>query len=110
VNARNRRVTPKYDYEGKSLVLGDWAEVSGIPYRTLKYRIRNGWTIGRAVTQPAKECRSRPGREPLSRAKVSQLSGRRIAIVCRNADIRGAKTRLAQRGRWRVASSGRRLR
>ena len=44
-------------------------------------------------------CRSRPGREPLSRAKVSQLSGRRIAIVRRNADIRGAKTRLAQRGR-----------
>ncbi len=44
-------------------------------------------------------CRSRPGREPLSRAKVSELSGRRIAIVRRNADIRGAKTRLAQRGR-----------
>jgi hypothetical protein len=48
-------VTPKYDYEGKSQALGEWAEVSGIPYRTLKDRIRKAWTIGRAVTEPMKE-------------------------------------------------------
>jgi hypothetical protein len=31
-------------------------------------------------------CQWRPGREPFSRAKVSQLSGRRIRIDHRNAD------------------------
>jgi hypothetical protein len=43
-------------------------------------------------------CRSRSGREPLSRAKTGQLSGRRIAIVRGNADIRSTKTRLVVRG------------
>jgi hypothetical protein len=33
---------------------GEWAEVSGIPYRTLKDRIRHGWTIERAITDPVK--------------------------------------------------------
>jgi len=44
-------------------------------------------------------CRSRVEREALSPVKVSQLSGGSIVIVRRHADIRAAKTRLAQRGR-----------
>jgi integrase len=44
-------------------------------------------------------CQSRLGREPFSRAKVSQLSSRGIAVVRRNADIRSTKTRLARCGR-----------
>ncbi len=38
-------------------------------------------------------------REPLSPAKVSQLSGRRISIVHWHATISAAEARLAQRGR-----------
>ena len=52
------------------------------------------------------ECQSRPGREPLSRAKASQLSGRRIAIFRGNADIRSTKDAIGAAWAVRMASSG----
>lgn len=35
------------------MILVDWAEATGIPYATLKSRVRSyGWTIARAVETP----------------------------------------------------------
>jgi hypothetical protein len=55
VNMRNRRMTKKYEHDAQSLALGEWAELSGIPYNTLFGRIRYGWTLERAITEPVKE-------------------------------------------------------
>lgn len=51
-NTRNRRVTPTYTYDSRTMALGDWAEETGVPYLVLKDRIRHGWTISRAIEQP----------------------------------------------------------
>jgi hypothetical protein len=50
----DRRDEREYEHDGMRLALGDWAELSGIPYRTLKNRIRHVWTIVRAITEPVK--------------------------------------------------------
>jgi len=57
-------------------------------------------------TDALARCQSRPGREPLSRAKASQLSGRRIAIFRGNADIRSTKDAIGAAWAVGMASSG----
>jgi hypothetical protein len=51
-NTRNRRVTPMYTHQGRTMALGAWAEATGIPYRILKDRVRKNWAIERALTTP----------------------------------------------------------
>lgn len=49
-NTRNRRVTPMFTHEGRTMALGAWAEECGVPYHVLKDRMRAGWTLQRAMT------------------------------------------------------------
>lgn len=50
---RNRRVTVKVNYQGVMTALADVAESTGIGYRFIYHRLRNGWTIEEALKYPA---------------------------------------------------------
>jgi hypothetical protein len=45
---RNRKIT----YEGKTMILRDWAKHFGIKYATLKNRFHLGWSIEKALKTP----------------------------------------------------------
>lgn len=52
VQARNQKRVPKYEFQGQSKSMAEWAENVGINACTLKMRIRIGWSIERALTTP----------------------------------------------------------
>lgn len=39
------------EYKGKTQTLAQWADETGIPYKTLHKRIKTGWNIEKAMTQ-----------------------------------------------------------
>ena len=54
--ARNKRSNVVIDFDGKSLCLAEWAEVTGISYYALYFRIcRRGWPVERALTEPVRK-------------------------------------------------------
>ena len=50
--ARNRRNNHLETYNGKTQLLIEWSEETGIPYRTLLSRLNRGWSIEKALTTP----------------------------------------------------------
>lgn len=54
---RNTRTTLTLTHKGETLPLKEWAERTGIPYNTLRFRLRRGWSILRALTEPVQQRR-----------------------------------------------------
>ena len=52
--ARNRRTTFWVEYQGRTMSLAEAAELSGLPYKQVHYRIKHGWSIDDALTTPLK--------------------------------------------------------
>lgn len=52
-NSRNTRQNVNVTYNGKTQCVSAWAEEVGLEIKTLQYRIRKGWDIGRALTTPS---------------------------------------------------------
>jgi hypothetical protein len=52
VQNNNRRNNVRHEYRGKSLTLGEWADVVGIKYSILYQRISRGWDIEKTLTTP----------------------------------------------------------
>jgi len=50
--ARNKRTSVRHSYNGQSLTIAEWSEVTGIPYSILRSRISNGWNPVVAITTP----------------------------------------------------------
>ena len=44
VQARNKKDTLYLTYKGETRPLSEWAEIKNIPYPTLHYRFKSGWT------------------------------------------------------------------
>jgi hypothetical protein len=53
--SRNRRNLKRYPYNGRSLLLSELAEITGISLSTLWYRIKSGWTVERAAITPTRQ-------------------------------------------------------
>lgn len=51
-NKRNNRVLR---FRGKSCCVSEWAELTGLPMKTLHRRIQKGWSVERALTTPVKK-------------------------------------------------------
>lgn len=49
---RNQRTNRILTYRGESRCMSEWAEVCGVSYRLLKMRMRYGWSVERALTEP----------------------------------------------------------
>lgn len=66
--ARNRRTTTKYTFNGQTLCVRDWSNVTGIPYSTLINRLNvNKWDIETALTRES---------NPISRALITKMESR----------------------------------
>jgi hypothetical protein len=50
--ARNRRNTIRWTFNGLTLTLSEWAEKVGISQKSLDARYRRGWSIERILTSP----------------------------------------------------------
>ncbi len=50
--ARNRRSSRFIEFNGKSMTLAAWADESGVNMRALHLRLKNGWPLERALTEP----------------------------------------------------------
>lgn len=49
-----KRGIMRHTFDGKTLTLSEWASYTGIREMTLRRRIRMGWPIERALTEPAR--------------------------------------------------------
>lgn len=49
---RNRRNTKRLTVNGETKTLGEWADLTGMNYHTLSYRLRRGWSPEQALTTP----------------------------------------------------------
>lgn len=58
---RNKNNNHIIVYNGRSQCLMDWANETGIGFHTLAARIKNGWTLERAMTEPVQIKRRRNG-------------------------------------------------
>ena len=50
--ARNRTTTKWVNYQGKDMSLAEAAEISGIPYKQAHARIKKGWSVEKALSEP----------------------------------------------------------
>lgn len=48
--AKNKHTARLITAFGKSMPLGDWAKITGIPYSTIRTRLRRGWTPERILS------------------------------------------------------------
>lgn len=52
--SRNKRSNRLLAFRGKTMCLADWAANVGISYKCLHSRMKRGWSIERALTEPVK--------------------------------------------------------
>lgn len=50
--SRNMRTNHLLSYDGQTRCMTEWAEIVGLPYTTLRGRMRLGWPVSRALTEP----------------------------------------------------------
>jgi len=53
-NQRNRRTNVNLTYQGRTQTIAAWAEETGLKDSTIRYRLRRGWPVERALTTPVK--------------------------------------------------------
>jgi len=51
---RNTRSNHRITYAGETRLLTGWAEIIGIAYTTLEARLRRGWSVEQALTEPVR--------------------------------------------------------
>lgn len=56
-NMRNTRANRYISYEGKTLSLVEWAEITGLDSRLIARRLDDGWTIHEALSAPVNSIR-----------------------------------------------------
>lgn len=48
-----------YEHNGMSMTAAEWAEKTGVPYKTLLYRLHSGWELSLCLTTPVNKSKSR---------------------------------------------------
>lgn len=51
----NKRSNVRIEYNGETHTIAEWAEITGIDYKTLHRRISAGWEPEKALTQPVRK-------------------------------------------------------
>ena len=93
VQARNTRSNVYLEYNGRRMVIQDWAKEFGISHNTLTYRIRAGWSIERALYTPT-------GRT--KRGKLIEFDGQKKSLAdwSRTMDIQEDTIRARLNAGW----------
>lgn len=65
---RNTRRSRVVMFRGESMCLADWGDRVGIPGHAISLRIREGWTVERALTQPLRQVVRSGARRDVDRA------------------------------------------
>jgi hypothetical protein len=50
---RNMRSNVRLTFQGQTLCITEWAEVTGISAKTIRSRLKAGWPVARILTEPA---------------------------------------------------------
>ncbi|MGJ3264870.1 MAG: hypothetical protein ACFE0R_16715 [Salinarimonas sp.] len=93
IAANDKRSSPRglVEHNGERRTLDEWARLTGIGRGTLAYRLRTGWPIARALTEPVPPSRSRKP-EPIGpgvgRDSRQTCRDRRGSLRARNAENR----------------------
>lgn len=61
---RNRASSRFIEFGGASRTAAEWAEIIGVSQTTLHARLKSGWTIERALSQPLRGTASKDGKSP----------------------------------------------
>lgn len=56
--ARNTSKAIRVEFNGRTQCISEWAEQVGISKRTIWNRLRSGWSVERALTEPVRQVRS----------------------------------------------------
>lgn len=56
---RNRAANATLTYDGKTMCLADWADTVGVPAKIIAWRVKRGWEISRALSEPAMQGRGK---------------------------------------------------
>lgn len=59
VQGNNRRNNETLTFDGETHTISEWAEIKSMKYTTLQHRIKNGWTVQRALTEKVGEKHSK---------------------------------------------------
>lgn len=54
-NGRNKRDSIYLTFNGETKHIKEWAERTGIPYDSIRNRIKHGWEVDRILTQPTRK-------------------------------------------------------
>jgi phosphoribosylformimino-5-aminoimidazole carboxamide ribonucleotide (ProFAR) isomerase len=50
---RNRTITVYLELRGERKALSEWCEITGLKYKAIQRRLDRGWSVERALTEPA---------------------------------------------------------
>lgn len=70
---RNRTTSRFIEFQGQVKTLAEWAAENKLTTQTLHQRLKNGWDMNRALTQPVKALVSKSGSEHKPASVFSQL-------------------------------------
>lgn len=56
--ARNRTTTKWVEFQGRKMSLAEAAEIAGLPYKQVHFRLKHGWSVEKALNTPLKKGRS----------------------------------------------------
>src|ERR1019366_3456147 len=67
-------------HDGRKLLLCEWAAETGISRETISDRLRHGWSIARALTEPPRASFARKGRRRTRLTRIIEFRGRRLNL------------------------------
>jgi hypothetical protein len=81
-NCRNRRSNKIIEFAGERLCISDWAERVGLSFNALQQRLKNGWAVDRALTEPLHK---QANRAPTHGNAVPACARAGVIVVTANA-------------------------